>query len=324
MTSRTIRSAILPVAVLAALSCSKTEDTAPERRLFGDPPIMRSVNFDHIDDTGNEVPGFGTKAFIMCDFTEIVVRQACYLGAGADLQAMAGGGWTYDSDAGKGFIGNNPTTEPGIFIEGTYGEAIFKVTVTDPNSTTAQNNLLLVGASYVPPTGSSPRTETTLVLFDDGQFSKFKNTQQNIAVGDVCVVNPDGSCDCTLASWDVTSGDITAKDDVWTRRIAFVNSQVQPLLKDCIMRDRAETLASAPPGSTLTFSVEAVDRQGNLTTWPTKLVGVTDSNFGKFACNGDSCGCCFLWTGSPADPQCNGLPGMTSPTFPDGMCKAFG
>src|SRR6266436_1285434 len=119
MTSRTIRSAVLSVAVLSALSCSKTQDTAPERRLFGDPPLIRSVNFDHIDDTGNEVPGFGTKAFIMCDFTEIVVRQACFLaqlvGPGADLQAIAGGGWTYDGTTGKGSIGDNPTTDPGIF-----------------------------------------------------------------------------------------------------------------------------------------------------------------------------------------------------------------
>ena len=324
MTSRTIRSAILSVAVLAALSCSKTQDTAPERRLFGDPPLIRSVNFDHIDDTGNEVPGFGTKAFIMCDFTEIVVRQACYLGAGADLQAIAGGGWTIDPTTGKGSIGDNPTNEPGIFIQGTYGEAIFKVSVTDPNSTTAQNNLLLVGASYVPPTGSTSKTETTLVLFDDGQSNKFKNSQANPSTGDVCTVNPDGSCDCTKAEWDVTSGDTTAKDDVWTRTMAFVNSETQPLLKDCIMRERQETLASAPPGSTLTFKIEAVDRQGNLATWPSRLVGVTDSNRGQFACNGDPCGCCFLWTQSPADPLCNGVPGMTSPSFPDGMCKAFG
>ena len=77
MTSRIIRSATLPVVVLAVLSCSKTQDTAPERRLFGDPPIIRSVSFEHTDDNGFDVPGFGTQTFIKCDFTEIVVRQAC-------------------------------------------------------------------------------------------------------------------------------------------------------------------------------------------------------------------------------------------------------
>ena len=320
MTSRTIRSAILSVAVLAALSCSKTQDTAPERRLFGDPPLIRSVNFDHIDDTGNEVPGFGTKAFIMCDFTEIVVRQACYLGAGADLQAIAGGGWTIDPTTGKGSIGDNPTNEPGIFIQGTYGEAIFKVSVSDPNSTTTQNNLLLVGASYDPP---DSKTETTLVLFDDGAFSKFKNFQANPTPGEDCTVNSDGSCVCAGALWDVTSGDATAKDDLWTRKMAFVNSQTQPFLKDCIMRDRHETLALAPPGTTLSFKIEAVDRQGNLTTWPTRLNAVSDSNFGQFACNGDPCGCCFLWTQDPSNPLCHALPGLTGPSFPDGLCRAF-
>jgi hypothetical protein len=318
MTSRTIRSAILPVAVLAALSCSKTEDTAPERRLFGDPPIIRSVNFEHTEGT-TEVPGFGPKTFISCDFTEIVVRNICELGA-PDLQPEAGGGWTYDGATGTGSIGSNPTTDPGIFIQGTYGEAIFKVNVVDPNSTTAQSNLLLVGASYDPP---DSKTETTLVLFDDGAFSKFKNSQANPTPGEDCTVNADGSCVCAGALWDVTSGDTTAKDDVWTRRMAFVNSQTQPFLKDCIMRDRHETLALAPPGTTFSFKIEAVDRQGNLTTWPTRLIGVSDSNFGQFECNGDPCGCCFLWTRSPADPLCHALPGMTGPSFPDGLCKAF-
>jgi hypothetical protein len=320
MTSRTIRSAILPVAVLAALSCSKTQDTAPERRLFGEPPTIRSVSFEHTDDTGLEVPGFGPKTFISCDFTDIVVSNICELGA-PGLVAEAGGGWTYDVDAQRGFIGSNPTSVPGIFIQGRYGEAIFKVNVTDPNSTTAQNNLLLVGASFEPP---ESKTETTLVLFDDGGISKFKNSQQHPTPGEDCDVNPDGSCVCNLATWDVTSGDSPAKDDVWTRKMAFVNGQTQAFLKDCIMRDRHETLALAPPGTTFTFKIEAVDRQGNLTTWSNKLVGVTDSNLGEFACNGDPCGCCFLWTESPTDPLCKGLPGMTGPIFPDGMCRSFG
>jgi len=319
MTSRTIRSAILPVAVLAALSCSKTEDTAPERRLFGDPPIIKSVSLEHTDDTGHEVPGFGTKTFIKCDFTEIVVRNICK-DLHVEPQPIAGGGWTYDTTTGKGSVGDNPTMDPGLFIQGTYGEAIFKVSVTDPNSTTTQNNLLLVGASYQPP---DSKTETTLVLFDDGGFSKFKNTQQNPTSGENCVVNTDGTCSCTLATWDVTSGDATLKDNLWTRRMAFVNSEAQPYLKDCIMRDRNETLTGAPPGTSFTFKIEAVDRQGNLTAWPSKLVGVTDSNLGQFACNGDPCGCCILWTGSQDDPRCNHLPGMVHPFFPDGLCIAY-
>jgi hypothetical protein len=319
MTSRTIRSAILPVAVLAALSCSKTEDTAPERRLFGDPPIITSVNFDHIDDTGQEVPGFGTKAFIRCDFTEIIVDELCGFGY-PDVQTIAGGGWTVDPATGKGSVGNNPTTEPGIFIEGTYGEVIFKVSVTDPNSTTAQNNLLLVGASYKVPDST---TETTLVLFDDGGSTKFFNKQENPTPGEFCVHKPDGSCECSGPGWNVTSGDTAAKDNVWTRRMAFVNSETRPFLKDCILRDRAETLASAPPGTTLTFKIEAVDRQGNLTAWPSNLVGITDSNFGKFACNGDPCGCCYLFTQDASDVRCNNLPGMVGSAFPDGLCMAF-
>jgi len=320
MTSRIIRSAILPVIGLAVLSCSKTQDTAPERRLFGDPPTIRSVSFEHTDDNGFQVPGFGTQTFIKCNFTEILLKQVCEFGF-AGLVPQAGGGWTYNGTTGKGSIGDNPTNDPGIFIQGTYGEAIFQVSVTDPNSTTAQNNLLLVGASYQPP---DEKTETTLVLFDDGGIIKFKNAQASGPPGEDCSIKTDGTCVCAGAMWDVTSGDITPKDDMWSRKIAFVNSQTHPFLKDCIMRDRNETLSvPTPPNTTLTFRIEAVDRQGNLTTWPTKMVGVTDPNFGKFACNGDPCGCCFLWTQSPADPLCNHLPGMTGPFFPEGMCNAY-
>jgi hypothetical protein len=319
MTLRTIRSVLLPMAVLAVLSCSKTQDTAPERRLFGDPPTIRSVTFEHTDDTGQEVPGFGPKTFVSCDFTEIVTNNLCELGA-PGLVAQAGPGWTFDFSTGHGAVGNNPSTQPGIFIQGTYGEAIFKVDVVDPNSTSAQNNLLLVGASYDPP---DSKTETTLVLFDDGAITKFQNSQKNPTPGEDCTVNGDGSCLCSLAKWDVTSGDGTANDNLWTRKVAFVNPRAQPFLLDCIMRDRHETLTLAPSSSTFTFKIEAVDRQGNLTTWPSKPVGVTDSGVGNFACNGDSCGCCFLWFMDPSNPECHGLEGMTGPVFPDGLCKAF-
>jgi len=320
MTSRIIRSATLPVVVLAVLSCSKTQDTAPERRLFGDPPIIRSVSFEHIDDNGFEVPGFGTQTFIKCDFTEIVVRQACEHGF-PGVQPIAGGGWTYNGVTGKGSVGDNPTNEPGIFIEGTYGEAIFRVSVTDPNSTTAQNNLLLVGASYQPP---DSKTETTLVLFDDGHLIRFPHAQAFGGGQGLNCTEVDGVCACADAVWDVTSGDTTLKDDEWTRKIAFVNAQTHEFLQDCIMRDRHETLSvPTPPNTTLTFKIEAVDRQGNLATWPTKLVGVTDPNFGKFACNGDPCGCCILWNHAPDVPACNNLPGMPGPFFPRGLCIEY-
>src|SRR5437773_771289 len=195
----------------------------------------------------------------------------------------------YNGVTGKGSVGDNPTNEPGIFIEGTYGEAIFRVSVTDPNSTIAQNNLLLVGASYQPP---DSKTETTLVLFDDGHLIRFPHAQAFGGGQGLNCTEVDGVCACADAVWDVTSGDTAVKDDEWTRKIAFVNANTHEFLQDCIMRDRHETLSvPTAPNTTLTFKIEAVDRQGNLATWPSKLVGVTDPNFVKFACNGDPCGC---------------------------------
>jgi hypothetical protein len=230
MTSRTILSALLPVAVLTTLACSKTQDTAPERRVFGDPPTIQSVD-----------PVFyNSEAEAKCDFTDVVLALFCENGI-ANAEPQTGRGWTVVFGPGEHdrniVFSDQPTTEPGIFLEGTYGELTFKVKVTDPNSITGgQNNVLLTSASFVQP---ESKTETTLVLFDDGSFNQFPFEQRVIGTGEACEYNPtNGVCDCRSAVYQIKSGDVTPGDDFYTRKFALANPKSSPYLQDCIMRSR--------------------------------------------------------------------------------------
>src|SRR2546428_513333 len=116
MMLRTIPVAILPLVALVAVSCSKTQDTAPERRVFGDPPKILSVE---------PFPPDLTK-FARCDFTEIMRKYFCQFGIN-NIDFHAGGGWLPNDNIPD-------STEPGVFIEGNYDEIYLRVKATDPNS----------------------------------------------------------------------------------------------------------------------------------------------------------------------------------------------
>jgi hypothetical protein len=203
------------------------------------------------------------------------------------------------------------------------------VRATDANSTPDQSNILLVSASYMLPDSKS---EISLVLFDDGAENKFMFPQRLTGVGESCSfevtwVDKDGdgtpdypTCLCTLTSYPLDSGDPAAKDGEFTRTLAFHNPKANPYLLDCIMRDKHDTLIFADTGTTFDLKIEAVDRQGNLSSWPQKLQLTTSED--SFSCSGDSCGCCILQRSLV--PDCAGLPGMTSPDYPGGLCCTLG
>lgn len=310
MMSRMTRAATLAVAVLATLSCSKTADTAPERRIFGDPPSIQSVNFN-----------FETNASASCDFTKILVDQMCSFGY-PDVQPIAGAGWNLDTSTKPDptvFYAPNPSTTPGIFIEATYSRATFNVKVTDPNSVPGvKNDVLLVSSSFVQAESTS---EISLVLFDDGSSNKFKIAQTLAGQGENC---DQQTCVCTNATYDITSGDDIPNDSIYSRKIAFPGQSTSGFAKDCIMMSNHENAnVLSPSGTQYSFKIEAVDREGNLSTWPTKLIGTTGD--GTFACNGDPCACCYLYfvSGVANQSQCHDLPGMVSPSsFPDGLCRS--
>jgi len=313
MTSKPVSAAMLAMVALAAVSCSKTQDTAPERRVFGDPPTIQ-----HVDD--QESVFYNKDKFIQCDFSQVMSDYLCENSI-PNVDFQPGGG--YPPDASR-----PPSQAGGVFIEGKYGEITLKARVTDPNSPPppAPSNILLVSASYPEP--PSFKTETSLVMFDDGSFNKFRFPQKVIRVGLDCQVDGSGNCHCFGARWNLTSTDDTSGDGEYTRRLAVVDktSLTYPgsdgFLQDCIMRETGETPILASQGDVYTLKIEAVDRQGNLATWPTKLRAVVGTS--SFGCNGDPCGCCILVSDQPdKDPPvgCRGVEGSPAPGFPDGVCR---
>jgi len=310
MTSRSISAAILPLVALAILSCSKTQDTAPERRIFGDPPVIQSVEPDI----------FNGDQQVNCDFAGVISGFFCENGI-QNVEFQAGKGWPDDGD---------PSTDsdiPGVFIEGHYSEVTLKARVTDPNSPPppAQSNILLVSASYRDP-DPQIKKETSIVLFDDGSSNKFTFPQKVTKVGEACEVDFFGNCTCPGAKYDVTSGDDVSADGLYTRKLAMLDKQSltfpgsDGFFQDCILRQKAETPILRTRGELFTFKVEAVDRQGNLATWPTTLSVVIGTS--SFACSGDECGCCVMQASDPAT-SCHGLPGSTTQDMPDGICRTI-
>ena len=316
MTSKQIFSALLPIALLAALSCSKTKDTAPERRIFGSPPTIESVDLANFSNPESHVD---------CDFSPSVLSIICSIGV-VDVVPQTGTGWTLakdPNDPNHSIVVHSdvPSTEPGARIQGTYTELTFTAKVTDPESTPQQSNILLVGASYVPDPKNS-NTETTLVLFDDGSQIDFPFDQKALVPEDCTFDLAEGICTCTAATYKIESGDLQKGDSTYTRKFAIANSNASEFLKDCIKRTHKEIPVTGNAGDVLQFKIEAVDRQGNLATFPTKLTATVGA--GTFACNGDSCGCCILYafSGYGIDPsQCHGEDGMISPSrAPNGVC----
>ncbi|MEK7282882.1 MAG: hypothetical protein AAB249_03655, partial [Acidobacteriota bacterium] len=99
----------LSLAFLAVLSCSKTQDKAPERRIFGNPPTIQSVD-----------PVFYEPAIpVKCDFTDIM-KFGLFVCAGGipDVEVLAGGGWTLVPDSEgipRPVVSDVPSAAAGIF-----------------------------------------------------------------------------------------------------------------------------------------------------------------------------------------------------------------
>lgn len=309
MKNRTIPGSILVMVAIATLSCSKTQDTAPERRVFGDPPQIETV----------EPNFFDTEHHLECDFTTVMKSFFCQF-FGNDITFLPGPGWQVQVPHDGGPV----SAEGGVFLDTVFSEVSFKVKVSDPNSSTGQSNILLVSASYQDPDPAN-KTESSLVLFDDGSFNKFKFPQKSNLVGEFCIDDAFGNCSCFLAKYDVVSGDDTSGDGTFSRKIALPDKRslappADAYLQDCIMRGTGDTPILSTQGDIFEFKIEAVDRQGNLATWPVKLKAVVGTS--SFACSGDPCACCFMQTSEP-NPVCSGLDGVVTPGFPDGFCKSF-
>jgi hypothetical protein len=283
------RTALICTAFLALLGCSKTQDTAPETRVFGQPPVIQSVSA-----TPNPA------AIASCDFTDmfLINKELC-----DDFPMLLGR----------------------VTVEARYTEVIIEATVTDPDDPIPPapgTDILLVSASYVIDSGSGTPTENTIVLFDDGSQILFPFGQKSTDLQECSL----SSCSCTAKTYDITSNDMFAADHRYTRAFAFapggggIPAGKENLYRDCIAFDRAQAsqIAADFSDAQIEFRIEAVDRSGNLTEAPTRPPATVGSP--ALTCSGDPCACCVLLNDiNPRDPVadggCRGLPGLM---FDDG------
>jgi hypothetical protein len=300
MVCRYIMAGALAVALLPVAGCSKTQDTAPQTKIFGQPPAFKTA------------PTLGPPAprTVLCDFT---------LAVNAVLQST----------------GLQASPGP-VIIGGTYTQFLFQAQVTDPNSTPGNNDVILVSASgIIGASSSTTPEETTLVLFDDGSNSTQNNftfPQDGSLISLACSTAPNGSVTCgPNKSIPLTSNDAVANDGTYTRGFAFINvSTSNPegigQFRNCVaLMAHQFPKTIGPTDTTMTFRFDAVDREGNLTTYPTRLSGTVPPS--TFICTGDDCFCCYIKNGitEVVSPQgiCHGKPGMIGPQNPAGFCNSF-
>jgi hypothetical protein len=295
--------AAVSVGFAALLGCSKTQDTSPETRVFGDPPVIQAVA------------------------AEPETRQAsCDVAKNFTSSRQ----WCRD---GPNYIG-------GLNLVVTYTDARISASVSDPDSTPDETEILLVAASYLTESGSST-LENSIVMFDDGGQVPFDFGQKSGSLGglgDTCGFDAGQQlCVCNQAVFEVNSNDEAAADGTYVRRFAFPSVDGIPgsfdagLLPDCIAKSNQQaSQPTATVGATREFRIEAVDRGGNLSESgirPSITIGPT-----TISCQGDPCACCLLTNPDPRALQggCRDLDGLTftaggggtaAVTCPNGACK---
>jgi len=295
-------------------SCSKTQDTAPESRLFGSAPVIENAQLILNS-------GVGTAT---CDLSPIIKGIMCSSGYQPS---------TFDF--------SNP---PVVNVH--YTEAEISVETIDPDTKPGEpNDILLVGASYQSSSSGGVKTESTLVVLDDGggatgATSNQFTYQQKAQIDEGCNPDPNLCADpegfaCGTAIYTLNSNDKVLNDNVWTRGFALmagsqdtlftapprvtVDGSKQIFAGDCVARVKHQypVLADVPVGTPVNFKIEVVDRAGNLTQWPQPL----PTTFTKtvFDCSGDECACCLIFSNEPG-AECKGRPGLTSPDHTSGLC----
>lgn len=303
--------AIVAAGLLFGTSCSKTEDTSPETRLFGEPPVIQNVSL-------TQGGGLGQAT---CDYTKVLEGFLCMGGVPLD---------------------QIEPPIPTITISVGYSELQFQVQVTDPNSVAGgQSDILLVSASYQRSNQGGTPVETSLVILDDGGTNNFNYSQQGIEIQEGCTdqpndsVCPGRSVSCASAVYTLTSNDGVANDTTFTRGFALISNTFNltaptgislgskaSLALNCVARDKGQypAFADVALGQGVSFKIEAVDRAGNLATWPAQpQASFTQTNF---SCTGDECACCFLLSSQPGADCADrpGLRGVPGSGFENGLC----
>lgn len=301
--------ATIAAGLIFGTACSKTQDTAPETRLFGSPPVINSVTLSQ----------GGTAGEVTCPYGKVVEGRFCFDGA-----ALA--------------------STPDITLHVTYSELQFAVQASDPDTPAGgQNDILLVAASYQRTNQGQP-VETSLVMLDDGshQTTPFSYKQQG-EFNEACVDDANASCatfsdpgvTCNVANYELTSNDAVAADSTFSRGFALISNTMtltEPANTslggrgtgaaiDCVaaVKKQFPAVTDVPLGQPVGFKIEVVDRAGNLATWPTRPQATFQQT--SVACTGDQCGCCILMTSVTS--ECQGRPGLVGAPgsgFENGFC----
>ncbi|HKQ98793.1 MAG TPA: hypothetical protein VJV75_13025 [Candidatus Polarisedimenticolia bacterium] len=289
-----MRRLALAGALLAVLAngCSKTEDKSSETRIFGDPPVISNVVFS---------AAAGTAVCDLSDFARVWVL--CQV-----LPDVPPGDWQFE--------------DPPLRISVNYMGIDIAVTASDPDTTSTQNDVLLVGASY-----THGGQETTLLVFDDGSTLDFPLDQSGTDPQACTIPSTDPVCaasSCEKAVYHLNSNDPPpGGDGVYQRGYALVNvgsGSTAAFASNCVAEHthRAPVSNVGLVGTTLNFKIEAVDRSGNISTWPDQPGAVVLPS--SISCLGDECMCCLLKSGLDITP-CVGLPGTVGPGYPNGICR---
>jgi hypothetical protein len=300
MASRLALKIALACGLAAGLGCSKTQDTAPESRLFGSPPVISTVSV------------VSRQGFAHCDFTAM-----------AQTWIFENFGMTADQYQ---FVPG-----PNFVVDAGYAETVVNAHVQDPEDTPTTSDILLVTVSFQIPTLPTP-DEISLLMFDDGQSNQFLYKQMYDREGEDCtvdVVNGIYTCGLALNKYYLTTNDPVAGDHVFTRAFAYTTPGADVysgsgllLLDDCVASQNHQYPAAGTlvANKTLPLKIEAVDHEGNLTTWPnspTTTIGPSSLHSAT-----DECILCILTSGNPT-VDCKGKTGMNvtsnSASFPPGQ-----
>lgn len=249
---------------------------------FGPPPTIHSVFADVIQE------------HVACDFTQMLEMSLCSFG----------------------IVGARATLP--VVLDGTHDSLSLVARITDPDDSPEQTDILDVRADILREGSSRPLHRAELA--DDGSAEIGFETQRVPSLGEDCFEDPDlGICTCFSARYATYSGDSAPADAVYTRELGIFDHSSSQLLADCAMDVGGRGTLNASGGVVLDLSVQAMDRQGNVSTWPESVT----TGFNTLGCSGDACGCCLLLASTSTQGDifgCAGLQGMPSTEFPCGLC----
>jgi len=231
---------------------------------------------------------------VYCDRTEYIEAAACAVG-----------------------IPGAQATSP-VTLSVTYDSLRLMARVVDDDSTPDQDDVVSVTATIS--ATLPPNFHSAIPMLDDGSVTSLPNLFRTVTS---CREDPGaGVCSCDPQNVPAFSGDVVGGDGIYTLQTSLTLPTVPPPPLDvgtgCVHEGTRSALLSFDPGTPLSVIVRATDRIGNVAS----TAATVTPSVATLSCSGDACGCCLLVSPNPA-AECSGLPGMPSPDFPDGLCRAF-